>query len=129
MSPAGVTETIAAMPPAGAAEVSLSAETIAWLALFVASGVIFWWGFIASARWVARWRFGAWAYAGLTALAVGGLVYVHAARIVGGIQVLATWTLLWSAIVGWIRFGWWRGITTALGRGAGRLRLMLGAKA
>lgn len=111
------------------ADVSLSADTIAWLALFVASGIIFWWGFFASAICVARWRFGTWAYASLTALAVGGLIYVHAGRNDGATQILAIWTLLWSATLGWYRFGWWRAITTAVSRCAGRLRLMLGARA
>jgi hypothetical protein len=111
------------MVAAGLPDIHLNADTVAELVLFVLLAVAFWWGFIGSARLLARSRFGGRGLLVLGSLAAAGLLYAQVGAH-AGVQMLVTWMLLWGAIAVWIRFGFWGMASSALGWVTSRMPLV-----
>ena len=108
---------------------SLSPDIVAGLVLLVMAGIVFWWGFIASARAFARWRHGG---PGLVLAAAAVAIAAGYARVHpdgANLQLLFVWVLLWGCVAAWARFGVWRWLVSGIERGVGKLRAALGARA
>jgi hypothetical protein len=111
-------------PSPGDAPIAWSPDMVAWLLMLVLFAVVFWFGFVASAR--ALGRCGGRYVAVLTATAVIGAVYLYCFGNPAwqGLRLLDTWCLLWVAFVQWRRLR--RQFASLMGWCAGRARAVFG---
>jgi hypothetical protein len=122
LAPNTTTEELRAAPAPspGDAPIAWSPDMVAWLLMLVLFAVVFWFGFVASAR--ALGRCGGRYVAVLTATAVIGAVYLYCFGNPAwqGLRLLDTWCLLWVAVVQWGRLGLAGRLGSLMGWCAGR---------
>jgi hypothetical protein len=111
------------MPPS----ISLTPDAVAGLVFLVTAGIVFWWGFIASARAFARRRHGRLGVVLASVALVIFASYARAHRDWANLQLLNGWAFLWWGVVVWLRLDMWRWLVSGVERCVGKLRAALGA--